>query len=237
MITEESFLDFQCPYCGEPVSFPADHAGTAQACPTCNESVIVPGASGEPGAKIPLPAETTRLRLRRFAPGDWKDLLELMGHEALFQYTEWGALDEDAVLAWLERDRHVRFTTPGQPVYLAMEAKEGGRVIGFIALHFIDHDRRQVQPEIFLAPAWQKKGLALEASEALLGFCFDGLKLHRASVSCDSRNAPARKLCEGLGLRQEGEFLKNRWLRGEWVDTIYFAALLEEWGKIKLSEQ
>jgi [ribosomal protein S5]-alanine N-acetyltransferase len=231
MITEENFLDFTCPYCGEPVSFPADHAGTAQACPTCNESVIVPGASGEPGAKIPLPAQTPRLILRRFAPGDWKDLLELMGQEELFQYTDGGAMDEDAVLAWLDRDRHVRFTTPGQPVHLAIEARDGNRVIGFVALHFHDAERRQVQPEMYILPDWQKKGIGLEVGEALLGFCFEGLKLHRLSVSCDSRNVAARRLCEHLGLRREGEFLKNRYLRGEWVDTVFYAALLDEWLK------
>jgi RimJ/RimL family protein N-acetyltransferase len=231
MITEENFLDFACPYCGEPVSFPADHAGTAQACPTCNESVIVPGASGEPGTRIPLPLETSRLTLRRFAPGDWKDLLEIMGQEGLFQYTEGGALDEDAVLAWIERDQHVRFTTHGQPVYLGIEAKEGGRLIGFIALHFADNDRRQAQPEIHIMTDWQKKGLGLEAGESLLGFCFEGLKLHRVAASCDSRNAAARRLCERLGLRKEGEFLQNRFLRGEWVDTVFFATLMEEWLK------
>ena len=194
MITEETFLDFHCPYCGEPVSFPPDHAGTAQACPSCNESVLVPGTNGEPGAKIPLPVETARLTLRRLAAGDWKGLLELMGHEEVFQYTEVNPMDEDAVLAWLERDCHVRFTTQGQPVYLGIELKASGRLIGFIALHFTDPDRRQAQPEIYLLPECQRKGLALEAAEALLGFCFEGLKLHRVSAACDSRNAAARKL-------------------------------------------
>jgi RimJ/RimL family protein N-acetyltransferase len=34
---------------------------------------------------------------------------------------------------------------------------------------------------------------------------------------------------EKAGLRREGEFLKNRWLHGEWTDSVYYAALREEY--------
>ncbi len=231
MLTEESFVDFHCPYCGEPVSFPLDHGGTAQACPTCNESVIVPERSGDPGGKIPLPTETGRLILRRFAAGDWKDLLQILGHEELFQYVEGGPLDEDAVLNWLQRDQHVRFTTPGQPIHVGIELKEGNRLIGFGTLHFVEPERRQVQFDLLVSPEFQKQGIGLEAAEATLGLCFDGLKMHRVSVSFNGRNEAARKLAEKLGLRREGAFLKNRLMRGMWTDTVFYAALAEEWSE------
>ena len=58
MITEESFIDFKCPHCGEPVSFPKENAGFAQACPNCTESLIVPDDGSEVGWEIPLPITT-----------------------------------------------------------------------------------------------------------------------------------------------------------------------------------
>jgi RimJ/RimL family protein N-acetyltransferase len=30
-------------------------------------------------------------------------------------------------------------------------------------------------------------------------------------------------------MRREGEFVKNRWLHGEWANSIWYAALAEEY--------
>ena len=40
----------------------------------------------------------------------------------------------------------------------------------------------------------------------------------------------ARILFEKLGLRREGEFLNDNMLHGEWVNTVWYAALAEEYG-------
>ena len=40
---------------------------------------------------------------------------------------------------------------------------------------------------------------------------------------------PACRLLEKLGLRREGEFVKNRWVHGEWTNSIWYAALEEEY--------
>ena len=40
---------------------------------------------------------------------------------------------------------------------------------------------------------------------------------------CDMRNAAGIRLLEKAGLRQEGEFLQDRRVRNEWVDTAYYA--------------
>ena len=102
MITEESFLDFKCPYCGEPVSFPQNYAGHAQECVNCMESLIVPEDGNEVGLKPPIPITTTRLILRRLAGSDWKDLLELFSDEEFFLYDERRPLEEEEVLRWLQ---------------------------------------------------------------------------------------------------------------------------------------
>ena len=229
MITEESFIDFKCPYCSEPVSFPRESAGFAQACPNCTQSLIVPNDGSEVGHQIPLPVATPRLVLRRLAGSDWKDLLELISDEEFFRYQDGVPLDEDGVLHWLESDAHVKLTTPDQTFYLGIQAQGDGKLIGYISLNFTDHQRLQVTFSIGLNRSFQRKGLALEAVEALLGFCFEGLKLHRVAGWCDSRNTAACSLLEKVGLRREGEFLKNRSVHGEWTNTLWFAALDEDY--------
>jgi RimJ/RimL family protein N-acetyltransferase len=191
--------------------------------------LIVPGDGSEIGHLIPLPIKTPRLILRRLAGRDWKDLLELMADEEFFRYQEGAPLDEDGVLRWLESDAHVKFTTPDQPIYLGIELQDGDKLIGYLTLAFTDPQRLQVTFSIGLNRAFQRQGYATEAVEALLGFCFDGLRLHRVSGWCDSRNAAACRLLEKTGLRREGEFRKNRWLHGEWTTSVWYAGLEEEY--------
>jgi RimJ/RimL family protein N-acetyltransferase len=230
MITEESFIDFKCPYCRTAVSFPKENAGSLQPCPDCTESFVVPEDGSALGKAIPLPIKTSRLVLRRFAPGDWKDLLELMSDEELFRYTEGRPLEEEEILRWLESDFHVKLTTPNQMFYLAIELREPTKLIGYIGLMLADAPRLQARLSIYVNRGFQRKGLALEALDAVVGFCFEGIKLHRVSASSDSRNTAACRLFENVGLRREGEFLKDHLLHGEWATTVWFAALREEYG-------
>ena len=229
MITEENFIDFKCPCCNEPVSFPGESAGFVQACPSCFESLIVPDDGSEVGRPIPIPITTPRLVLRRLTGADWKDLLDLMSDEEFFRYQDGVPLDEDAILHWLESDVHVKLSTPDQPFYLGIQVQDGGKLIGYLSLSFTDPQRLQVMFSIGLNRSFQRKGFALEAVEALLGFCFEGLKLHRVAGWCDSRNTAACRLLEKVGLRREGEFIKSRWVHGEWTNSIWYAALDEEY--------
>jgi RimJ/RimL family protein N-acetyltransferase len=229
MITEENFIDFKCPYCEEPVSFPQECAGFLQVCPNCTESLIVPDDGSEFGKHIPLPINASRIILRRLASSDWKDLLELMSDEELFRYQDGVPLDEDGVLHWLESDAHVKLTTPEQTYYLGIEVQNGGKLIGYVSLTFTDPQRLQVTFNIGLNRSFQRQGFASEAAEVLLGFCFEALKLHRVAGWSDSRNVAACRLLEKIGLRREGELVKNRWVHGEWTNSIWYAVLEEEY--------
>jgi len=231
MITEESFIDFKCPHCAAAVSFPQETAGYAQACPECLESLIVPDDGSEVGKALPLPIETARLVIRRLAPGDWKDLIELTADEDLFQYTEGRPLEEEEVLRWLESDPHVKLTTPNQQFFLAIETREQGKLIGYLSLAQTDAQRLQAALNIYVSKAFQRQGVASEALDAVARFCFQGIKLHRVSASCDSRNTAACRLLEKLGFRREGEFVKDHLLRGQWANTVWYAALREDYLK------
>jgi RimJ/RimL family protein N-acetyltransferase len=231
MITEESFVDFKCPHCGEMVSFPQESAGFAQACPNCTQSFIVPDDGSDVGWDIPLPITTQRLILRRLEPHDWKDLLELMADEEFFRYREGVPLDEDGVLRWLESDAHVKLTTVGQTLFLGIALQEGGKLVGYIGLDIPDAHRLQATFSVGLNQKYHRQGYGLEALVALLTFCFEGLKMHRVSAWCDSQNAAGLRLLEKAGFRREGEFLKHRLLHDEWGDSVWFALLEEEFNK------
>lgn len=229
IITEESFLDFKCPYCGHPVSFPPDAAGHVQECPNCMESVIVPTDGSDAGRPLPFPLTTPRLILRRLQAGDWKDLLEIVSDEETFRYMEGRPLGEEQVLGWLEADRHVKLTTANQPFYLGIQVQDGGQLVGYAMLSFTEPQRLQAELQVIVGRGHQRKGLATEAAAALLSFCFDGIALHRVTAHCDPRNLAAGRVGDKVGLRREGVFRQDHLLNGEWADTAWYAMLNEEY--------
>ena len=226
---EEDFIDFKCPYCGDPVSFPEPCRGLLQECPGCAESVIVPADGSGVGRQPPLPLTTDRLVLRRLRGTDWKDLLELTSDEELFRYLEGRPLSEEEILQWLENDRHAKLTTPNQTFCLGMELRDGGKLVGYLSLGFTEPQRLQAGFNLFLSRSCQRKGLAAEALAAMLDFCFAGINLHRVTALCDSRHAAACRLFEKTGLRREGEFLKDHRLNDEWANSVHYALLKEEY--------
>jgi RimJ/RimL family protein N-acetyltransferase len=137
-------------------------------------------------------------------------------------------MDEDAILRWLDIDRHVRITTAEQLFALAMQLREGGKVIGYVGLQFRDAQCRQAIVSAYVTRVFQQKGYATEALKAVFDFCFRTLNTHRLSAFADRRNAAALELFAKAGMRREGEFLKNRMIHGEWADTIWFGMLPED---------
>ncbi len=229
IITEESFLDFKCPYCGGPVSFPRDTAGHVQECPNCMESVIVPADGSDAGRPLPFPLTTPRLVLRRFQAGDGKDLLEIVSDEEMFRYGEGRPMGEEEVLGWLETDRHVKLTTANQPFYLGIQTQDGGQLVGYATLSFAEPQRLQTEIHVTVGRGQQRKGFATEAFAVLLSFCFDGIALHRVTARCDPRNLAVGRVCDKVGLRREGVFRQDHLLNGEWADTAWYAILNEEY--------
>jgi [ribosomal protein S5]-alanine N-acetyltransferase len=226
MITEENFVDFKCPHCEETVSFPQSDAGFARACPNCTETVVVPDDGSELGRKLPLPLETQRLALRRFAPGDWKDLLEFMSDEEIFRYIGGGPMEEEDLLRWLDAEVNVKLTTPDQMFYLGIELKETNKLIGHVGLRFTDPFQTALL--VVMNRAFQRKGYATEAVQAVLGFCLKAIKLHRVTARATTLNPAACKLFERVGMRREGEFLKDTPTLDGWQSSVWFAMLEEE---------
>ncbi len=228
MVAEDSFIDFKCPYCGEVASFPLDHAGLAQECPNCTESVIVPADGSGVGRALPIPIRTARLSLRRLSGLDWKDLAEVLADENLFAFLEGRPLGEEEITHWLEMDSQIKLTTPDQAFCLGLESLDSHKVIGYLSLKFSDATRLQTVLTVLLNRQFQRQGFATEAVKGALDFCFHGLGLHRVTAYCDRRNVAACRLGEKTAMRQEGVFLQDRFVNGEWVDTVCHAVLREE---------
>ncbi len=196
---------------------------------------MVPRESSEFGGKLPLPVSAPRLVLRRLKGSDWQDLLAFLSDEELFRYVEGWPMEEEQILQWLESDNHVKLTSPGQVFCLGIETLADNKLVGYIGVGFSSsHPSQATLGSFFLHRSYQRKGLAREALAALLGFCFRGINCHRVSAWCESRNTAACRLFEHAGMRREGEFVRDRYVKEEWVSTVWYGLLSEEYVKAEV---
>jgi RimJ/RimL family protein N-acetyltransferase len=226
---EEIFFDATCPHCRRTLSFPERTAGIVQDCPLCNEILVVPRDKAAMAGKLPLPIMTSRLRLRPLVLADAGQLAAFICDPALFDYCEQRLTAPEEIEPAIDGPWSNLLTREEGRICLAMEMAD--QIVGLVWFSYLDHERVQGSVFVVVNPKFQRRGLGGEAVTALLGFGFAGINLHRLVATCDRRNAAACRMLEKAGMRREGEFVQDRLLRGEWVNTVAYAMLDTEFGR------
>jgi RimJ/RimL family protein N-acetyltransferase len=173
------------------------------------------------------PIRTDRLLLRPF---DTNDLDDVFAYRRLpevnrYLYSEPSTREEtrENLAKWTAQDQ---ITEDGNSLALAVTLD--GQVIGEADLKLRSGEHRQGEIGYIFNPAFQGKGYAREAAEALLALGFEDLGLHRIVAECEVRNEPSWRLMERLGMRREAHFRHHELFKGEWADCLVYAMLAEE---------
>jgi RimJ/RimL family protein N-acetyltransferase len=227
---EPQMIEFKCPYCGENTSFAEMVAGLPQECPFCMEILLVPYKSCDVGRRFPLPITTPRVILRRLLLDDSTGCLALQDDDELMRYLNWFSTDEERIYRWLQAEQTSKPSLEDRGLWLAIETQEGGKLIGMAGIRYL-YPTTAVQGriELVIGSDQQRKGYGLEAVGGLLEFGFHGVGLRRITFEIDSRNAAGMALAAKAGFRLEGTHVKDRFVKGEWVDTAYYAMLKDEY--------
>ncbi|MFC2096032.1 GNAT family N-acetyltransferase [Candidatus Bipolaricaulota bacterium] len=122
----------------------------------------------------------------------------------------------------------------GDPQWLSMliELSEEKKVIGNVGygITVIDPMHKLGSIGWSLSSAYRSRGIATEAAQAVLGFVFDHLDVHRVHARTGLANAPSWRLMERLGMRREAHFREGHTnLAGQWDDEFIYAILKKEW--------
>jgi [ribosomal protein S5]-alanine N-acetyltransferase len=155
--------------------------------------------------------ETPRLLLRRARMSDLADFHAIFSDPRAMRY--WSTppnADLGQTERWLEG--MVASTPPGSnDLAIAFE----GRVIGKAGCWQC--------PEIgiILHTGFWGRGLAREALEAALPYCFATLPTTFLTADVDPRNARSLRLLNGLGFREAGRAARTYCVAGEWCDSVY----------------
>ncbi len=225
---EQTYITFSCPKCGNSVEYLEEYAGSAQPCPYCGEDVIVPRSGDQESVALPLPIETPRLVLRKFQGEDFPDAVEILSDPETFRYEERPPMDEPEVKLWLERVVKEKLSDTSGELALGIVLRDSHKLIGLLWIKYADRNRQQASLGIQINNSFKRQSFGFEAFHAALSFCLQDIGLHRVTATCDSRNTAAVRLFTKLHMRNEAECLRDRFIEGEWADSLWFAMTEEE---------
>jgi ribosomal-protein-alanine N-acetyltransferase len=172
---------------------------------------------------------TERLIIRPFLETDYQDLYEYLSLEETYRFEPGEPISlEESKKVCLERAK-------GTDFWAATLKDSGKKLIGHVS--FI-----QTEPKFFLTweigfifnPAFQNKGYATEASQAIIEYAFKELDAHRIVGFCSTENVASYKVLEKCGMKREGLIRKNAFFRKDkdgrpiWLDSYQYAILADE---------
>jgi len=188
---------------------------------------------------VSWPLRTERLSVRR---AEEADAAAFQGYRQRPEVSDWLPRLSTDLANVEERFREEEFRK--RTFMIEMD----GQVVGDLYLSLSDawaqaevQDRTvDAQAEIgwALDPAYQGRGLALEAARRLMALCFEELGVHRVIAVCFADNETSWRLMEKLGMRREAHTVRDSLHRERgWLDGYSYALLADEWSARRASAE
>ena len=110
--------------------------------------------------------------------------------------------------------------------------KEDGSLIGNILLFHINYYARTCEWGLKFKKQYRRRGFGGEVARLLIEYVFEELGFIRLQSGANHKNTASIKFQESLGFVLEGVSRKARLVNGEYLDSINFAMLREEYEKL-----
>lgn len=168
--------------------------------------------------------KTARLLLRRIRESDDNDMFEYTSNYEITRFLSWNPHSEITqtkkyiALLISEYDAKDCYSW-------AIEISELKKFIGIVRIFDISYANKRGELSYILNPAFQGKGMALEAIKAVIEFCFIEVGLNRIQAKCTPDNSPSERVIQRLGMNYEGT-LKEFWInKGKAADAKLYSIL------------
>lgn len=173
--------------------------------------------------------KTQRLLLREFEENDWQALLAYQLDPLYLRYNPWYSRTEEDVRQFVQRFILWSQERPRRKFQFAFVLQAEQRVIGNGGIRMKTAQSWEADLGYELDSRYWHHGYATEAAQALLRFGFEELRLHRIWAHCIAENTGSAHVLEKIGMRREGWFRENEWMKDRWWDTLQYAMLDYEW--------
>ena len=170
---------------------------------------------------------TARLRLRALLPADRDAVFAIRGDPEVQRHNADAMQREDEAAHFIE-SRALDYKAR-RGVFWGVTRLGEARVIGSVSLYHWNHRHQHAEIGYELARACWGQGLAAEAVQAVVGFAFERLLVHRVEAVTIADNLRSVRLLERLGFRLEGrrrDFLRQN--DGAYLDSAIYGLLASE---------
>ena len=112
----------------------------------------------------------------------------------------------------------------GNKLFWAIHKKESGKHIGNIKIDPINDRHLFAEYGILMGDKSEwGKGYAKEATQAIINYCFEELKLRKICLGVVEDNTSAVELYKKLNFLIEGRYIKHGFYQGKWCNVIRMA--------------
>jgi ribosomal-protein-alanine N-acetyltransferase len=172
--------------------------------------------------------ETKRLMLRKFEYTDDENMLKYWISDPKIQsmYLEPVYTTKEEVRALL--GKYISNYEKNDYYRWAIILKETNKCIGQIAYFLLDKNNHFAEIEYCIGSIFQRRGLATEATRAIIQYGFEKMNLHKVQISHKSINIPSRRVIEKCGFVYEGTLRDYFYMDGRYVDRLYYSILKDE---------
>lgn len=171
---------------------------------------------------------TPRLVLREYRPDDYEAIREYDADPQVQRYRGAVTITEQQTRDYLQAMIGWAAERPRARYMLAVCLPADDRVIGWLPLRLTRPELREAEIGWTVGRRHWGRGYATEAAQAMLGFAFAELGLHRVVAYCRAENRASWRVMEKLGMRREGHLREADWGNGVWEDLYLYAILGRE---------
>jgi RimJ/RimL family protein N-acetyltransferase len=179
--------------------------------------------------QLVLPVRTERLNIRALRADDIDRHFAIFSDPSVVRYLYDEALTREQAKEHLKRRCVQDLPNEGAWINYGVELAADRILIGEVGMAHVSTAHRHYEVGYVFDPAYAGQGFATEAAAMIVELAFSGLGAHRVSARLDARNGRSAGVLERLGMRREGHFVENEFVKGEWTDEAAYAVLEDEW--------
>jgi len=148
-------------------------------------------------------AQTPRLTLRNFTPGDEAQLAWIYTDPDVMRYIPPGVAWAPEKIAWFVNICQERYVTPGFGMWAVAMRESPATIVGHCGLQYLAKTEHVEIAWLFGKRCWNQ-GFATEAARAVLAHGFETLGLSRIVAVAEPPNGASLRLMEKLGMTPQG---------------------------------
>lgn len=171
------------------------------------------------------------LVLRQIAYSDQQDYFDYLSNREVHKYVPEECIPRTFDQTKAEIDYNLDLFRYRRSIYWALARKSDNKLIGSCGFNYWNRDHARAEISYDLAREYWGHGIMTRVAQAVLGFAFARMQLHRIEATVTPTNIGSLKVLEKLGFQREGVLREQKLLHGKFYDAVMLSLLQKEYLK------